>query len=307
MKVKVDLSLIEPRTLFLAIIFSLIWGFKTQLDPVLPMILCDLYGYSLAEAGLAKFLLNGVWCIFIVLLFAAFFYVCNQNFVAKIGSTIISAVIGNVIGFWIGYLATGICLRHLIPQLEFNPFASVSVSLTWEVGELLFYEFAAIASAFLVREWNKKLEQASFKTEDMKRPGAVLVASVIYIILGVTSLILAFIFLAFSHLISELVAKLKVFIVSALLINGVAGLIVGNGIYNGKRWGWLFAFLSSAAGVFTSISSLIAYLTGGFAELLMLIAPLIALLLDLIILACLLPATTRKYFRFINPEIDQNQ
>jgi len=71
--------------------------------------------------------------------------------------------------------------------------------------------------------------------------------------------------------------------------------------------GWLFAFLSSAAGVFTSISSLIAYLTGGFAELLMLIAPLIALLLDLIILACLLPATTRKYFRFINPEIDQNQ
>ena len=306
LKAKVDLSLIEHRTLLLAIIFSLMWGFKSQLRPFFVMILHDC-GYSAAEIGLASFFFDGVWCIFIVLLFAVFFYACSQNFVAKVGSTIISAVVGNVIGLWAGDLAARICLMHTIPSLESSQFFLVSNSLSWGVGQLLFYEFAAIASAFLVREWNKKLEQAGFKAEDMKRPGAVLVAFIIYIILGVTSLILAFIFLAFSHLISELVAKLKIFIVSALLINGVAGLIVGNGIYNGKRWGWLFAFLSSAAGVFTSISSLIAYLTGGFAELLMLIAPLIALLLDLIILACLLPATTREYFRFINPEIDQNQ
>ena len=306
MKVKVDLSLIEPRTLFLAIIFSLIWGFKTQLDPVLPMILYDLYGYSLAEAGLAKFLLNGVWCIFVVLLFAAFFYACNQNFVAKIGSTIISAVIGNVIGFWIGYLATGICLRHLIPQLEFNPFASVSFSLTWEVGELLFYEFAAIASAFLVKEWNRKLEKVGLLAEDVKRPGKVLVVFILYVIVGVASLILA-VFSVFGNLISEFMAKLKIFIVFAFLIDGVAGLAVGYGLYNGKRWGWLFAFISSITGVFTSVNSLIAYLTSGFVELFTLIAFLVALLLNLIILACLLPADTRKYFRFINFEGDQNQ
>jgi len=83
LKAKVDLSLIEHRTLLLAIIFSLMWGFKSQLRPFFVMILHDC-GYSAAEIGLASFFFDGVWCIFIVLLFAVFFYACSQNFVAKV-------------------------------------------------------------------------------------------------------------------------------------------------------------------------------------------------------------------------------
>ena len=307
MKAKIDLSLIEPRTFLLTVIFSFVWGFKKQLDPIIPVILHDFYNYSSLEIAVIEAFLNGIWFLLIILLFVAFFYICNRNFINKIGSTIISAVVGNVIGFWVGYLVTAGCVMFLMPTIDLAPFASVSISLVWEVASLLLYEFAAIASAFLVKEWNRKLEQVGFTTEDMKMPGTVLVAFILYVIFGAASLILAPMFAVSGQLMSGLTAKLRIFMVSTFLVNGVAELAIGYGLYNGKRWGWLFAFISSTTGVIISISLLIAHMTSGFIELWMLIGLIIALLLNLIILACLLPANTRKYFRFLNFENSQNQ
>ena len=195
----------------------------------------------------------------------------------------------------------------LMPTIDLAPFASVSISLVWEVASLLLYEFAAIASAFLVKEWNRKLEQVGFTTEDTKMPGTVLVAFILYVIFGATSLIAAPIFAVSSQLVNGLMANLRIFMGFTFLVNGVAELAIGYGLYNGKRWGWLFAFISSTTGVVIDISLLIAHVTSGFAELWMLIGLIIALLLNLIILACLLPANTRKYFRFLNFENSQNQ
>lgn len=310
MKAKIDLSLVEPRTLLLAIMFSFIWGFRKQLDPIIPIILHDFYDYSAAEIGATLTFLNGILYLQVILLFAAFFYICSQNFINKIGSTIISAIIGNVIGFWAGFLSSAGCVMYLIPTMNVAPFASVNSSLGWEVVSLLVYEFAAIAGAFLVNEWDRKLKQVGFTAEDVKRPGAVLVVFILYVISGLALLFSALLFTVSDHLMSGLMVRLNIFAVLAFLINGVAGLAVGYGLYAGKRWGWLFAFILSITGVVVSINWLIVHIqnmTGKLAELWMLIGLIIALLVNLIILVCLLLATTRKYFRFLNFESGQNQ
>ena len=99
MKGKIDLSLIEPRTFLLTVIFSFVWGFKKQLDPIIPVILHDFYNYSSLEIAVIEAFLNGIWFLLIVLLFVAFFYICNRNFINKIGSTIISAVVETSLDF----------------------------------------------------------------------------------------------------------------------------------------------------------------------------------------------------------------
>lgn len=308
MEAKFDLSLIETKSLLLATIFSFIWGFKRQLDPLLPIILWKFYNYSVDVAGVASSFLSWVWYIQITILFAIFFYICDRNFIDKIGSTIISIVIGNVIGFWIGYLASAGYVLYSMHTVYVEPFASINVSLGLEVISLLLYEIVAIASAFLIREWDQKLEQAGFNVEDTKRPGTAFVAFILYAVFGIISLILAFLFAAFGHLMSELLAKLKIFVVSALFVNGAALLAVAYGLYTGKRWGWLFAFISSTIGVITSINGMVTFvIRGSSAELWVLIASLVTLTLNLIALTCLLPSATREYFRFLNVETGQSR
>lgn len=250
-----------------------------------------------------------MWFLWVIFLFAIFFYVCSQNFINKIASTIISAVIGNVFGFWSGYLVTAGFVMYLVPTIDMEPFASGGISLGWGVVSLLIYEFAAIASAFLVKEWDRKLEQVGFTSEEMKRPGKVLVALILYVIFGAASLILASIFAVFDHLMIELMVKLRILMVFGFLINGFAELVIGYGLYAGKRWGWLFALISSLTGAVINTNWLMAHvrnMTGNLSELWMLIGLIIALLLNVIILACLLPATTRKYFRFLDFENVKN-
>lgn len=305
---KFDLSLIEVKSLLLATIFSFIWGFKGQLSSLLPIILHKFYNYNISMAAVASGFLSGVGYIQITILFAVFFYICNRNFIDKIGGTIISVVIGNVIGFWIGYLVSAGYVLYSMPTVYAEPFTSINVSLGSEVISLLLYEIAAIASAFLIREWDQKLEQAGFNVENAKRPGTAFVAFILYAVFGTVSLILAFLFAVFGHLMSELLAKLKIFAVSALFVNGAALLAVAYGLYTGKRWGWLFAFILSTMGIIIGINGLVTcVIRGSSAELWVLMTSLVTLTLSFIVLACLLPLATRKYFRFLNVETGQSQ
>jgi len=84
LKAKIDLSLIEPRTLLLTVIFSFIWGFKKQLAPIIPVILHDFYNYSSLEIAVVEAFLNGIWFLLIVLLFVAFFYIAIEASLIKL-------------------------------------------------------------------------------------------------------------------------------------------------------------------------------------------------------------------------------
>ena len=103
MENKVDLDLMEPRALILATMFSFIWGFKKPLDQFAPLLLHKLYKYGMSEVAAIAFYLNEIWYIQVVILFAIFFYICGQSIINRIGSTIVSTIIGDAVGFWIGY------------------------------------------------------------------------------------------------------------------------------------------------------------------------------------------------------------
>ncbi len=296
---KVDLGLIELRALILATIFSFIWGFKKPLDQFAPLLLHNLYKYSMSEVGAITFYLNEMWYIQITLLFAIFFYACNRNFINKIGSTIISAVIGNAVGFWVGYLASASLIVSVVSPTEWKPPIAVNPTLGQSVISLLIIEFAAIACAYLIEEWNRRLEQIGIFSSNMERPITVYVASILYAFLGIFLLIFSFIFTTYNRSFDKL-ARILPFVLFDFLLRAVASLVVSYGLYAGKRWGWLFAFISSILGTIVIINLLMFHLISNYLMAPTLLAYTIALLLNLILLICLLLAKTRQYFRFLN-------
>ena len=169
LKTKVSFDLIEFRTLILAGIFSFVWGFKKPLNQFAPLLLHRIYGYSMSEAGVIVFYLNETWYIQVVILFAIFFYICSQNIINKIGSTIVSAIIGNAIGFWAGYFASASLIISTGLIGEWNPLIAVNSALGQGVISLLFIEFAAMACAYMIGEWANGLEHSGFLHHRVKK------------------------------------------------------------------------------------------------------------------------------------------
>lgn len=50
-------------------------------------------------------------------------------------------------------------VMYLVPTIDMEPFASVGISLGWGVVSLLIYEFAAIASAFSLKNGIESLNK----------------------------------------------------------------------------------------------------------------------------------------------------
>ncbi len=299
MKTETNFNLVEFRTLILAAIFSFVWGFKKPLDQFAPLLLHNFYGYSMGEVGAIAFYLNEVWYIQVVILFAVFFYICGRNVINHVGSTVVSAIIGNVIGFWVGYLMSAGLTISLELLEEWNPLIAVNSALGQGVISLLFIEFAAMACAYMVEEWDRRLEQIGFLSNNMKKPITVYVATIIYAVLGVLLLAFSFIFAIYGRPFNGFI-RLFPFILFDLLLRASASIIVSYGLYVGKRWGWLLAFISSTLGTIVTTNLLIFILVNALEGALMLIVYVMALLLNLILLGCLLLSNTRRYFRFLN-------
>ena len=298
LKTKVSFDLIEFRTLILAGIFSFVWGFKKPLNQFAPLLLHRIYGYSMSEAGVIVFYLNETWYIQVVILFAIFFYICSQNIINKIGSTIVSAIIGNAIGFWVGYFASASLIISTGLIEEWNPLIAVNSALGQGVISLLFIEFAAMACAYMIGEWDRRLEQIGFLSNDVRKPITVYVSTIIYAVLGVLLLVFSFVFMIYGRPFNEFI-RLSPFILFDLLLRATTLIIVSYGLYVGKRWGWLIALITSMLGAIAVINLLIFCLVNALGTS-ALIAYSIALLLNLILIACLLSASSRRYFRFLN-------
>ena len=293
---KVDLELMEPRALILATMLSFIWGFKKPLDQFAPLLLHKLYKYSTSEVAAIAFYLNEIWYIQVVILFAIFFYICGQSIINRIGSTIVSTIIGDAVGFWIGYFTFAGLIISTGLIGEWNPLISVNSALAQGVISLLFIEFAAIACAYVVEEWDRRLEQIGFLSNNIRKPATVYVATIIYAVLGVLLLVFSFIFVIYGRPFNGFI-RLAPFILFDLLLRASASIIVSYGLYVGKRWGWLIAFITSVLGTIATINLLMFYLVNALGT--SLIASM-ALLLNLTLIVCLLSVSCRRYFRFLN-------
>ena len=297
MENKVDLDLIEPRALILATMFSFIWGFKKPLDQFAPLLLHKLYKYGMSEVAAIAFYLNEIWYIQVVILFAIFFYICGQSIINRIGSTIVSTIIGDAVGFWTGYFTFAGLIISTGLIGEWNPLISVNSALAQGVISLLFIEFAAIACAYVVEEWDRRLEQIGFLSNNIRKPATVYVATIIYAVLGVLLLVFSFIFVIYGRPFNEFI-RLAPFILFDLLLRASASIIVSYGLYVGKRWGWLIAFITSVLGTIATINLLMFYLVNALGTSALIAS--MALLLNLTLIVCLLSVSCRRYFRFLN-------
>jgi len=242
-----------------------------------------------------------------VLMFIAFYYICGRGFPAKPASVIISVVAGSLVGTWIGGLVTSSILAEIRDFDFVSGLAYLSSQLEFGVVRDVLFALAAVASAWLVRRWDEMLFKAKSEWKH-ERPLTIILASIFYLAFGILTLYVAPI-LALLPLILDgtsiellLVASFIVLVV----INGLSQTIIGYSLYKGRNAGWILAFIVSLIGVTINVNSLTCFilepLPSEITSLALIIVTGISFALNLILLGLLLPLSSRRYCRIINPQ-----
>jgi hypothetical protein len=239
-------------------------------------------------------------------MFIVFYFVCGRNFPEKAASTLISFVGGNLTGRWIGGLITSGLLTLVISEVTF---ASGLTLLIRQLGYQVVYDvmlgFTAVAMAWLVRKWDEMLFKPESKWS-FERPNAITAASIIYMIFGILTLCILPILFVYSNIISNYFDLILIIAMGVLVfINGVTQLMIGRGIYMGRRWAWMAAFAISLISLAVDANLLIVFAayttTLGPIVMGLIVGTVISLLLSLIVVLLLLPLNSRIYCRMVNP------
>lgn len=134
-------------------------------------------------------------------------------------------------------------------------------------------------------------------------------ASIIYIAFGILTLcvapILALLMLILGGTSVELL--LVASFIFLAVISGLSQIITGYRLYKGRRAGWILAFIVSLIGVAINVNSLTCFilepLPREIISLTLIIVTGISFALNLILLGLLLPSSSRRYCRIINPQM----
>ncbi len=238
-----------------------------------------------------------------IIFFIAFYYLCGKNIPEKPASTIISLSVGAFFGTWTGGLTGTFLLTSLKPE-SFSFISGMPVLL----GEIQYglvytvlFALVAICSAWLVRRWDEMLFQAGFE-RSMEKPFEIIFVSILYIIFGILTLCLLPLISITGYASTDW--SIAASIIPLFVIDALGQLAMGFGIYNGKRWGWIAAFIGALIGIGVNINMLIIYtfsspLTNLFNLTVLVMA--VALILNLLVLTFLLSANSRHYCRLVNP------
>jgi hypothetical protein len=201
-----------------------------------------------------------------------------------IASIIISIIIGTVMGYWIGGL-----LGLSVSSFPRSPsLFTISILLS---------EFGACAAAYLNIKWEQLTLRNSMVSE---RPFGVVLISVLYIILSLSSTVLNLVLFGLSSIGFEVLFNkiLPLTLIIALLsILSIAYFFIAHGFYRGRRWAWFTVFAFTLMSILLSINQLITM----FKFDILFILKIIVLLLDTFILIYLIQPYIRIYFGIINP------
>lgn len=293
-----SLKIIESKILLLMLVFSFINGFWGVFRIFFPIISRDM-GYSALEAGLISTALGHIlFFINPILLFIVLFFTCNENLLRKIASSIISLILGSLVGYWLGGLsAAGTLAVSHSEALWAGSLSILSQSLYSASISNVLIGFAAVTSAFIVTRWKASLPESSPLLE---RPFGIIVLSVIYIVFGVLS---TFIFpLILLHPLLAGIFFTKLFLginlVLLLALGGSSQILIGMGLCIGRKWGWIPAFISAVASILVSIQELTLY---EHFDMLGVSILALALFLGVVIAVYLLQPPVRRYFGLVNP------
>ena len=260
---------------------------------------------SATKMSIFHIILNGYsFLINSVLFFIVLYYFCGKILPEKPASTIISLFVGAFVGTLVG----GLTASFLLTAIEPKNFSFIS-GLSLLLGEMQYgivstvsFALVAICSAWLVTRWDEMLFQAGFE-RSMDKPFEIVLVSILYIIFGILALCLLPLIPMMSYVSTDL--SIIVSIIPLFLIDALGQLAIGFGIYNGKRWGWLAAFIGALIGIGFNIHTLTIYSLSfpltNLPNSTALGVTAIALILNLLVLAFLLSSNSRHYCRIINP------
>jgi hypothetical protein len=238
-----------------------------------------------------------------VLLFIAFYRICGKNVPTKAASTIISLVVGTVVGALIGWLVVG---GLFAMTTEYSLLSSFTLTVSrLQLGMLsdVLVAVAAVAWAMVVKRWDEMLVGPSQEWKH-GRPFEIPVASAIYAVSGILTLCVLPILFILPFNTNPTYLALLAGVVFLVIIGGVGQLVIARGIYIGRRWGWLIAFVGSMAGLTLNalvLSSFALYqvkwdlLASAEAA-----SASVSLLLSLVMLGLLLTLNSRLYCRMVD-------
>jgi len=301
---KYNLSFIEPKILLITLVFSFISSLRSGFQPYIPMILHDL-GYGMSETGIVLSIMGFLFYLINPVLFCiTLFFTCKRDLLIRIASTIVSLVIGSLIGYWAGGL-TGVCYVYVNVRSEgfAGSMLNLAYQMPYSMTDTALVGFAVVALAWVTTKWSEALEGAEVPSE---KPFEVLLASILYVISGVLTICVIPLLMTLDLLGSFLFKDLFVScgLVSLILVGGISQLIIGYGLYLGKRWGWALAFLFVLSGIVISLSHVALYEHFGFFQIMF---HGVTLVLNVIVLVILLKSNLRLYCRFVNPSVTQQK
>lgn len=301
---------IESRVFAVTFVFNLIAGFFLALQVYLPFVL-RLYSQRFSYDAFAifyRFFSAFYYVINPVLFLIALYFVCRGKLFENIASTLISLILGSLLGYWLGGLigfpifasiyasdSTNLPLVELnaIPQLPYIP-----------LGVML-SGFAILAFFDYNKRWHAALEVGGMS---VNRPFGVTVLAVLYFIVGIIDAVLLPVLLIYSFLISLFTNEFLVFLtLMVFFATSVTGqILIGVGLLKGRKWGWLPAFISAITSLLTTLTALVVALFSsvlfqGLLGSLIILSLFLGFIFSLIILLYLLSFNVRRYFGMINP------
>lgn len=235
------------------------------------------------------------------LLFLIIYRFLSKHVFERISSVLTSVILGCVIGAWLG----SIFVVQAIPLL--NPGIHTSIALT-TIFFFAAFDIAIASLAFfapgVAKDWDTRLKQEGL-TPNSTKPEGILTIVLIFILAGIFTIgllpVVALLFL--SQSIPNIYPVLEIFL-PFIAVTSLTLVVIGYGIRDGRRWGWLLALLSSALGSVATLSlwySLLVSMTWvTFLGFVYTLAALSSFGLNILAIALLLSHSTRIYCRMIN-------
>lgn len=259
-------------------------------------------GYSVADIGTFGILEAGLGYLLSSVLFVVALYVtCGGPLLNRIARVLTSLVLGSTIGYWIGGSVGAIVATAQPGETASIAWSYPLLSLpTFAVGQMLI-GFAVPALSDINTKWRAALPIQELQS---RRPAGLVLLAVFYVIfalLDALAIPLLAVYSAYACTTSHTALIIILAVFFGLVVSGQ--LVLALGLYNGKKWGWILAVISSASSSLISFSALGASLINGefISAQLWTLGLILGLLVSLLILFYLLSLEVRQFFGFVNP------
>ena len=259
-------------------------------------------GYSVADIGTFGILEAGLGYLLSSVLFVVVLYVtCGGPLLNRIARVLTSLVLGSTIWYWIGGSIGAIVATTQPGETASIAWSYPLLSLpTFAVGQMLI-GFAVLALSDINTKWRAALPIQELQS---RRPAGLVLLAVFYVIfalLDALAIPLLAVYSAYAGTTSHTAFIIILAVFFGLVVSGQ--LVLALGLYNGKKWGWILAVISSASSSLISFSALGASLINGefINAQLWTLGLILGLLVSLLILFYLLSLEVRQFFGFVNP------